>query len=94
MRINENQRNVNVRKRKYRPPLSERGLGPAGGGWNVKQAAAWSGLSEFSIRDLIKRKEAGEEVTVFPHFRAGRRIVIAREGFKVWFNALDRSSVA
>jgi hypothetical protein len=74
------------RKRKYRQPLSERGLGPAGGGWNVKQAASWAGLSEPYLRDLIRRKEAGEKISIFPYFRAGRRIVVAREAFKMWFN--------
>jgi hypothetical protein len=81
-------------KRKYRPPLSERGLGPAGGGWNVRQAAGWSGLSEAYLRSLVKRKGAGEDIPVFPYHRIGRRIVIAREGFKEWFNALNRISVA
>ena len=81
-------------KRKHRLPLSERGLGPAGGAWNVRQASDWSGLSEAYLRCLIRRKEAGEEVSVFRYHLVGRRIVIARLGFQAWFNALDRSSVS
>jgi hypothetical protein len=84
------------RKRSRRPQrsLAERGFGPAGGGWNIAGAAFWSGLSEIYIRALIKRHEAGEEVDVFPYHRIGRRIVIPREGFKTWFNAFSRGSVA
>src|SRR5262249_22773321 len=79
-------------RRRYHPPV-ERGLGPAGGGWNIAQAAEWSGLSEIHLRELIRQKEAGKEISVFPYHRAGRRIIIPREGFKAWFNARERSSV-
>jgi hypothetical protein len=91
MSLHDKARKYKTRRRRsgrtYRPP-AKRGLGPAGGGWNVAQASEWSGLSEIYLRALIKRKEAGDDVSVFPYHLAGRRIVIPREGFKAWFNAL------
>lgn len=71
-------------KRRYTRP-SERGLGPNGMGWNVSQASAASGLSAAFLRDLIKRKEAGEAVSIFPYFRSGRRVIVPRAGFRAWF---------
>src|SRR5215468_4775337 len=69
----------------YRRP-AERGLGPQGGGWNIAQASAWSGIGQTSLRDMIRRKLAGEDLNVFPFYRLGRRTLIPREGFKAWFN--------
>jgi hypothetical protein len=65
---------------------AERGLGPDGGGWNISQAAHWSGFSEAYLRALIKRREARENVDIFPYYRCGRRLLIPRDGFKAWFN--------
>jgi hypothetical protein len=71
---------------KYRRPI-ERGLGPDGGGWSIAQAAAWSGMGEKSLRDMVKRKLAGEQFSCFPFYQLGRRFLIPREGFKAWFNS-------
>jgi hypothetical protein len=70
----------------------EAGLGPKGGGWNIRQASEWSGLGTGYLRGLVKRKLAGEAVSVFPFHQVGRRILIPREGFRNWFNALDQSA--
>jgi hypothetical protein len=73
-------------KRRYRPP-AERGLGAAGGGWNVSQASAWSGIGSAALRKMAERRE-------IPCYHIGRRILIPRQGFIDWFNqrspALDR----
>ena len=82
-----------LKKRAYRRPI-DRGLGPKGGAWSIRQASEWSGLGEGYLRKLVKRKVAGENVSIFPFHAVGRRIVISREGFRMWFNALDRSSMA
>jgi hypothetical protein len=74
--------------------LSERGLGPQGGGWNVLQAAHWAGLSEAHLRNLIQRAEAGEEGVCFPFHRCGRRLIVPREGFIRWFNKAAEGSAA
>jgi hypothetical protein len=66
---------------------SQRGLGPEGGGWNIAQAAHWSGFSAAHLRNLIKRREGGEQVDIFPYYRCGRRVLIPREGFRAWFNS-------
>jgi hypothetical protein len=73
---------------------SKRGLGPEGGGWNIAQTARWSGFSEAYLRCLIKRYEAGEDVDVFPYYRCGRRVLIPRDGFKLWFNRNRPGSAA
>jgi hypothetical protein len=78
--------------RRYSPP-AERGLGPTGGGWNIAQAARWSGLSEIHLRALIKARESGQAATSFPYHKAGRRIVIPRDGFRAWFNALNEGPI-
>jgi hypothetical protein len=65
---------------------SKRGLGPEGGGWNVAQAAHWSGFNPAHLRQQVKDWEAGKEVDIFPYYRCGRRVLIPREGFKTWFN--------
>jgi hypothetical protein len=70
---------------KYRRPL-ERGLGPEGGGWNIAQSSAWSGIGESSLREIIRRKLAGEDFACFPFYMIGRRILIPREGFRRWYN--------
>jgi hypothetical protein len=64
-------------KRYSRP--AERGLGPDGGAWNLKQASAWSGIGENNLRGMAK---AGK----IPCYFVGRRIVIPRQGFMDWFN--------
>jgi hypothetical protein len=65
---------------------SERGLGPGGGGWSVKQASAWCGIGENFLRSMAKNHE------IPCVYFVGRRIVLAREGFMNWFNS--RSSAA
>jgi hypothetical protein len=67
-------------KRYSRP--AERGLGPNGGAWNVKQASAWSGIGENELRNRIN---AGLIPCAYLIGRR-RRIVIARQGFIDWFN--------
>jgi hypothetical protein len=95
MKIGENEREIKAKAKRTRrvdkaarvyTRLSERGLGPRGGGWNVLQAAHWAGLSEAYLRSLIRRKESGEPGVCFPFHRIGRRIVIPREGFMTWYN--------
>ena len=44
------------RKTRYDRP-SNRGLGPDGGAWNVKQAAAWCGIGENYLRTMAKAKQ-------------------------------------
>jgi hypothetical protein len=96
-RINEKSRKIKESSETDRPcvtpqatrsyvPNSQRGLGPEGGGWNIAQAACWSGFSEASLRSLVKRREAREDVDIFPFYRVGRRLLIPRDGFKAWFN--------
>jgi excisionase family DNA binding protein len=65
-------------KRYARP--EERGLGPRGGAWNLKQAAEWCGIGENYLRTMAKNKE------IPCAFFIGRRIIVPREGFKRWFN--------
>ena len=48
-------------------------------GWNVKQAAVWSGIGENSLRAMAK---AG----TIPCVRLGRRVLIPRLAFVRWFN--------
>jgi excisionase family DNA binding protein len=67
-------------RRAHNDKLAARGLGPDGGAWNIRQAAKWSGIGEATLRAMAK---AG----AIPVVRAGRRILIPREGFQRWFNA-------
>jgi hypothetical protein len=59
---------------------SERGLGPDGGAWNLKQASAWSGIGENYLRDMAKKRQ------IPCAFYIGRRILLPRIGFMNWFN--------
>jgi hypothetical protein len=68
-----------------RARLRDRGLGRKGGGWNIPQASTWSGIGEGKLRELAKRRLAGD-LSIFPCHAIGRRIVISREGFRNWFN--------
>ena len=70
-------------KRKY-ARLSERGLGPEGGGWSIQQAAAWSGIGEHYLRKMAMEDK-------FPNLKIGRRVLIPREAFVRWFNELAGS---
>jgi hypothetical protein len=60
--------------------LAERGLGPTGGGWNLRQASRWSGIGENTLRTMAKNKQ------IDCAYYIGRRILLPREGFKRWFN--------
>ena len=71
--------------KRYRRP-AERGLGPDGGAWNLKQASAWCGIGENHLRTMAKNKE------IDCAYFIGRRIIVPREGFMRWFN--DRRAVA
>ena len=68
-----------IAAKKYSRP-AERGLGPDGGAWNLKQAAAWCGIGENHLRTMAKKKE------IPCVYFIGRRIIVPREGFKAWFN--------
>ena len=65
---------------------SERGLSESGGGWNVAQASAWSGIGEASLREMAKRSILTSDSGLFPCYAIGRRILIPKEGFQSWFN--------
>jgi hypothetical protein len=65
--------------KKYARP-AERGLGPTGGGWNLKQGSAWSGIGENKLRKMAK------EGRIPCAYFVGRRIILARQGFIDWFN--------
>jgi hypothetical protein len=67
-------------KRRSRP--AERGLGPNGGGWSLKQGSAWSGIGENELRTMAKD---GRIPCAYLIGRRGR-IVLARQGFMDWFN--------
>jgi hypothetical protein len=74
---------------------AERGLGPDGGGWNIAQASAWSGIGEASLRVMAKRSIETSDPSLFPCYLIGcRRILIPREGFMDWFNRRASSSAA
>jgi Helix-turn-helix domain len=66
--------------RRYSRPV-ERGLGPDGGAWNLRQASTWSSIGEHTLRAMAK---AGEIPCAY---FIGRRIVLPRQGFINWFNA-------
>jgi excisionase family DNA binding protein len=59
--------------------LADRGMGPDGGGWNIRQAAKWSAIGEATLREMAKAAE-------IPVVRVGRRIIIPRQGFMDWYN--------
>jgi hypothetical protein len=73
--------------KKYVRPL-QRGLGPEGGAWNLKQAAAWCGIGQNSLRSMAKKKE------IPCAYFIGRRIIVPREGFQDWFNRRSNTSAA
>jgi hypothetical protein len=74
-------------RKKVNVKPSERGLGPDGGGWNIHQAAAWSGIGAGSLREMAKRAIETRDPRLFPCFLIGsRRILIPRQGFMEWFN--------
>ncbi|HEY7306266.1 MAG TPA: helix-turn-helix domain-containing protein [Bryobacteraceae bacterium] len=68
-----------------RARLSDRGLGPRGGGWSIAQGSAWSGIGERKLREMAKRG-------VFLCHSIGRRIVIPRQAFIDWFNGRSRAA--
>jgi hypothetical protein len=103
--IREKSRKIKKSRKEARPRVtseatrsytsnSQRGLGPEGGGWNIAQAAHWSGFSEAYLRDLIKRHEAGEIADIFPYYRCGRRLLLPRRAFKNWFDGHSEGSSA
>jgi hypothetical protein len=67
---------------------ADRGLGPDGGAWNLKQASEWCGIGENHLRTMAKAKQ------IPVAFYIGRRILLPREGFKVWFNTRRESGNA
>jgi hypothetical protein len=75
----------NRKKQNVKP--TERGLGPNGGGWNIAQASAWSGIGENSLREVVK-----SEKPPFPVLFVGRRILIPRHAFMEWFNSQGESA--
>jgi hypothetical protein len=88
---------VTKKRQQKQPPASgrsrvnakptERGLGPDGGGWNIAQTAAWSGIGEASLREMAKRSIETGDPSLFPCYLIGhRRILIPRQGFMDWFN--------
>jgi hypothetical protein len=73
-------------KRYSRP--ADRGLGPRGGAWNLRQAAAWCGIGENHLRAMAKNKE------IPCAYFIGRRIIVPREGFMDWFNRRTTGNAA
>jgi hypothetical protein len=71
--------------RQYARP-TERGLSSDGGAWNLKQAAAWCGIGENYLRTMAKTGQ------IPVAYKIGRRIIVAREGFKDWFNRRTTAS--
>jgi hypothetical protein len=69
------------RRKAHNAKPAERGLGPKGGAWNLKQASAWSGIGENYLRTMAKNRE------IPCAFYIGRRIILPRDGFKKWFNS-------
>jgi hypothetical protein len=83
----QNARKTAIRRSRINAKPSERGLSPQGGGWNIDQASAWSGIGSASLRAMAKKKIATGDPTLFPCYRIGlRRILIPRQGFMDWFN--------
>jgi hypothetical protein len=84
-----------VPRKRFNAKPSERGLGPDGGGWNIAQAAAWSGIGETSLRELAKRSIETNDPSLFPCYLIGcRRILIPRLGFQNWFNGRSTGTAA
>jgi hypothetical protein len=84
-----------ISRKKVNAKPMERGLGPDGGGWNIAQASAWSGIGEGSLRNLAKRSIKTGDPSLFPCYLIGcRRILIPREGFQDWFNRRAGSTAA
>jgi excisionase family DNA binding protein len=79
MQTRKGNKTQSVAARRYSRP-AERGLSESGGGWNLKQASAWSGIGENYLRKMVKNGEI--PVAYF----IGRRVLLPREGFKDWFN--------
>jgi hypothetical protein len=80
-------RKAAVRRTRVNAKPSERGLGPDGGGWNIDQASAWSGIGSASLREMAKRRIETADPSLFPCYLIGlRRILIPRQGFVDWFN--------
>ena len=76
-----------VQRKRVNAKPSERGLGPEGGGWNIEQAAAWSGIGSATLRAMAKRRIETGDPSLFPAYLIGsRRILIPRQGFQDWFN--------
>jgi hypothetical protein len=63
-------------------------LGPDGGAWNLKQAAAWCGIGENYLRAMAKDHK------IPCAYFIGRRIIVPREGFVAWFNSRGQTSTA
>lgn len=80
-------------RRKYAKPV-ERGLGPDGGGWNIAQASAWSGIGESNLREMARKRLRDNDPSLFPCYAIGRRILIPRQGFMDWFNGRFQGSAA
>ena len=73
-------------KRYARP--AQRGLGPDGGAWNLKQASTWCGIGENHLRTMAKNKE------IPCVYFIGRRIIVPRAGFQDWFNRRSSGNAA
>jgi hypothetical protein len=73
--------------KRYSRPV-DRGLGPDGGAWNVRQASAWSAIGEHTLRAMAKEGE------IPCAYFIGRRIVLPRQGFVEWFNARGKTPTA
>jgi hypothetical protein len=85
--MTKNYKISSVNRKKVNAKPSERGLGPEGGGWNISQAAKWSGIGEGSLRIMAKRSIETNDPELFPCYLIGcRRILIPRQGFIDWFN--------
>lgn len=83
-----------VKRKAVNTKPSERGLGPDGGGWNISQAAEWSGIGSGSLRKMAKRRLQTGDPKLFPCYLIGRRILIPRQGFMDWFNGKFASESA
>jgi hypothetical protein len=79
MRANKRLSPASGSRKKYARP-ADRGLGPEGGAWNLKQAAAWCGIGENYLRTMAKNRE------IPCAYFIGRRILLPRQGFVDWFN--------
>jgi hypothetical protein len=83
----QNTREPAIRRGRVHRKPSERGLSENGGGWNIQQASAHSGIGERNLREMAKRRIATGDPALFPcHLIGRRRILIPRQGFLDWFN--------